>query len=859
MKLAKTFESLSLESAEAGEGDSEAGQAAEDLKDRAGLYYRASLLGLSKVERGSEPDREPTLRLLQSAGPTPGQQEMDKMRETANLFLACQTMQTGQHTEAIAAFRQLRSPYASYYTGETFKKLAADERERAGLGEAGVAGRELLVEAREALYLTLDRLRGLGGAAHPLDSQLAESIEEVESLLGSVGEEGESSPVRGPPPARALLAQLTSTPHMSRTLFEGTSGSPGRVEARPSPERLDAQMRQLTGELSRTTSQLARTVSQVESGGDMSRVVEVTREVLDSNNKILTEIKEIKTNLMPIISDIYNELRELRRDAHSKEGKMLEALTKITENTAVVSSNAAASKPELSDEEKLLLESFGVGGQLQVPAATTALLLQQQLLQQQLVRQPGLVPGLGYLGYPATPLFNPLAAGPEAQTHGSISQQLSQLVPGPAPVAAPSPVKAVAPVPVISTPAPVIKPVQEAAAVPSRPAAKAAPANVVISVSDPIPLTAPATTSPMTVTVPPEHRLGSLSNSPRGSAITAPATLGTTPHSYQIKMPAGAAPLTVSPFKSGEDPAVSITTQSLLSSIPNPVFSAVTPSPEKPASTTVTKTRVASGSNPVSRPAAENGAAEDPEQYEPAVDFAPVIPLPEVVEVVTGEEEESILFEDRAKLFRFYDDSKEWKERGLGQAKILKNKASGKVRFLMRREQTFKVCANHQIIPVMKLDKMSSNARARIWAAQDFSDEEMRTEKFCIKFKTEEQADKFEQSFLEAVEASTASCSPVKETKQTAEPALATQTDEEEVAKLKEAAKPAAPVVTIGAGGGFKFGGPVATPTTTTTTASALSGGFSFGNPNSTNAVPGSGAALFQLNFYRIVLLVQQK
>ena len=40
-------------------------------------------------------------------------------------------------------------------------------------------------------------------------------------------------------------------------------GGGQRSEARPSPERLDAQMRHLTGELSRTTSQLARTVSQV--------------------------------------------------------------------------------------------------------------------------------------------------------------------------------------------------------------------------------------------------------------------------------------------------------------------------------------------------------------------------------------------------------------------------------------------------------------------------------------------------------------------------------------------------------------------------------------------------------------------
>merc|ERR1719427_1348966 len=69
---------------------------------------------------------------------------------------------------------------------------------------------------------------------------------------------------------------------------------------------------------------------------------------------------------------------------------------------------------------------------------------------------------------------------------------------------------------------------------------------------------------------------------------------------------------------------------------------------------------------------------------------------------------------------------------------------------------------------------------------------------------------------------------------------------EEEVKKLKEAAKPAAPVMTIGAGGGFKFGGstPAAssgsgfsfgTPAATTTAAS----GFSFGTPTTTTASSG--------------------
>ena len=33
-----------------------------------------------------------------------------------------------------------------------------------------------------------------------------------------------------------------------------------------------------------------------------------------------------------------------------------------------------------------------------------------------------------------------------------------------------------------------------------------------------------------------------------------------------------------------------------------------------------------------------------PEEYEPEVDFAPVIPLPDKVETVTGEEEEKVKY-----------------------------------------------------------------------------------------------------------------------------------------------------------------------------------------------------------------------
>jgi E3 SUMO-protein ligase RanBP2 len=62
-----------------------------------------------------------------------------------------------------------------------------------------------------------------------------------------------------------------------------------------------------------------------------------------------------------------------------------------------------------------------------------------------------------------------------------------------------------------------------------------------------------------------------------------------------------------------------------------------------------------------------------------------VVPLPEKIDVKTGEEDEATLFESRAKLYRF--TASEWKERGLGVIKILQHNVTGRIRVLMRREQ----------------------------------------------------------------------------------------------------------------------------------------------------------------------------
>lgn len=69
---------------------------------------------------------------------------------------------------------------------------------------------------------------------------------------------------------------------------------------------------------------------------------------------------------------------------------------------------------------------------------------------------------------------------------------------------------------------------------------------------------------------------------------------------------------------------------------------------------------------------------ENVEEEENQTYFAPVIPLPDKIVVLTGEEDENELYSHRAKLFRFRDS--EWRERGLGVVKILQHKTTGSLR-----------------------------------------------------------------------------------------------------------------------------------------------------------------------------------
>ena len=113
----------------------------------------------------------------------------------------------------------------------------------------------------------------------------------------------------------------------------------------------------------------------------------------------------------------------------------------------------------------------------------------------------------------------------------------------------------------------------------------------------------------------------------------------------------------------------------------------------------------------------------------------------------TGEEDENILFCERAKLYRFDPSTNQMKERGTGEMKILQHKTNNACRVLMRREHVLKVCANHKLTTHMKLKPHQGTPNAFIWSAIDYADGEAKHETLCVRFKTEDQAKQFEKIF----------------------------------------------------------------------------------------------------------------
>ncbi|KZT41100.1 hypothetical protein SISSUDRAFT_1001135 [Sistotremastrum suecicum HHB10207 ss-3] len=193
---------------------------------------------------------------------------------------------------------------------------------------------------------------------------------------------------------------------------------------------------------------------------------------------------------------------------------------------------------------------------------------------------------------------------------------------------------------------------------------------------------------------------------------------------------------------------------------------------------------------------------EHTEEVDPQ--FEPVIKLTDQVETKTHEEDEDALFKMRAKLFRFETTSSEWKERGTGDVRLLQHKTTKKVRLVMRRDKTLKVCANHSITSDMRLMPNIGSDRSWVWkVAADVSEGEPTAETLAIRFANADNAQSFKSEFEKAQKINTSKEEPAvpaaEETKEeevkedeakdeTKEPEEATE-EAKEAAEAKEEGK----------------------------------------------------------------------
>ena len=128
-----------------------------------------------------------------------------------------------------------------------------------------------------------------------------------------------------------------------------------------------------------------------------------------------------------------------------------------------------------------------------------------------------------------------------------------------------------------------------------------------------------------------------------------------------------------------------------------------------------------------------------------------IVDLPAVT-VDNGEKDEEEVFKARVKLYRWND--KQWKERGIGDIRILHSKDNGKYRCVLRQEQTMKVRCNFFIHGegLCKLEKLNTAEKSWHWTAADFSEGSLSIDRFCVRFKTNEEFDDFEKKFNQGFE-----------------------------------------------------------------------------------------------------------
>jgi Ran-binding protein 1 len=115
-----------------------------------------------------------------------------------------------------------------------------------------------------------------------------------------------------------------------------------------------------------------------------------------------------------------------------------------------------------------------------------------------------------------------------------------------------------------------------------------------------------------------------------------------------------------------------------------------------------------------------------------------------------------VLYSKRSKLFIYGETlldkgsgTKTWRERGIGEVRLLKHKEHERIRVLMRQEKTMKVIANHAIDPRIKLEPNVGSDRSWVWSAFDFAEGSLKETVFALRFGDSDIAKEFKEKFTE--------------------------------------------------------------------------------------------------------------
>ncbi|XP_026726166.1 E3 SUMO-protein ligase RanBP2-like [Trichoplusia ni] len=776
------------------------------LEIRAGLYYSSAIPLLEKLKNNIMV-KYLDKRMFGYTHKDLGTKELNALLEESKLYIAVHHLSEGEYDKVIEILSNLKSPQALYHLSQTYLKIALEENNTSRDSETRSKYATLLTKARMFAYKALDRLKETQNKNHPLYSDTQELIENIEIHLNKVdsdvsaivndrdgkyssedniSEDSEHLQIRT---NSYMFRNISSTPKASnasnnnatnyRTAIDSQILENTRVDQQ-SLERIENEIKKLQ---KRDTT--------------ISDFMDQTRNWFDENRKLGNQIiSSIHSNMQNTtdqfkllkisVDQVKDQIDECRNECKDV-GELKKQVAELKKEVSKL--KKASSEQTIDDTDLYNLDEDYQTNDSTSSFATQLSFPQSQVIppfNQRLVPPFPVPPPYPYQLYNQS-LYNlynqysqfsqPTATGsqpmfdPRSQVNYSgvyptpdqMYLDVAHLIPPNVPTVPPVPV--VPPVSTIPT-KPAVPTVSVAAPsssvtlpkttiMDSKEVTRSLPVNVVITSSDPLP-TCTTTPAPiLSVTIPPKHIKG-------------------TPHNYQIAMPTtndtkvNTPPVFVFPAQNNKTSTTSsslvsnwnqssvfkttpVSSTSTFNSVINPTLTTPKVNDTLDTSKTVVD-GLFSGSSPntslnKSRTLSERSNTSV-ENYDPCPDFKPIVPLPAEVKVTTGEEEETIIFSSRAKLFRFVD--KQWKERGLGEMKLLKHKTTGKVRVLMRREQIHKICANHIITAEMEITQMKNEAKAYFWVANDFADETVVLEKFCIRFKTADIAQDFYNAFEKA-------------------------------------------------------------------------------------------------------------